>query len=93
LDSVAAPGPFSIAFARPKSSTLTFAFWRDLHIARLQIPMNDASVVRGFERFTDGFGNIESFFNRNRTPLDALRKSFAFDEFEHEESCTVRFLK
>src|SRR5215510_3647498 len=55
--------------------------------------MNDASLVRRFERFTDVPADVESFVNGNRTTLDAFLKRLAFYEFEHQESGVIRFLE
>src|SRR5262249_7628357 len=80
------------SFRRSKVEHFDLAFWRDLHIRRLQVSMNDTLLMGCFECFTNVLGNLESFFNRNRTALNQLRERFAFDELEHEESCAVRVL-
>ena len=43
----------SSAFARPKSSTFTVTVGAQLDVRGLQIAVNDALLVRGFERFGD----------------------------------------
>ena len=43
----------SIALARPKSSTLTVPSGADLDVGGLQVAMDDALLVRGFERLGD----------------------------------------
>ena len=43
----------SIAFASPKSSTLTVPSRADLDVRGFEIAMNDALLVRGFERLGD----------------------------------------
>src|SRR5262245_15814317 len=55
--------------------------------------MNDTLLVSSFEGFTDVPANMENLFNRNRTTLNALSESLAFDQLEHEKSCTFRFLE
>ena len=41
------------AFARPKSSTLTVAIGTDLDVRWLHVTMDDALLVRGFQRVGD----------------------------------------
>ena len=41
------------AFARPKSSTFTVPSARDLDVGGLEVAMDDALLVRGFERVGD----------------------------------------
>jgi hypothetical protein len=45
-------GELANALARPKSSTFT-AVVADLDVGRRQVAMNDAALVRGFERLGD----------------------------------------
>ena len=56
-----APTPLGLAgssaLARPKSSTLTVPSRADFDVGRLQIAMDDALVVRGFERVGDLAGD------------------------------------
>ena len=51
------PGAGSSAFASPKSSTLTTPSARSLDIGRLQIAMDDPSLVRGLESLGDLYCN------------------------------------
>ena len=55
--------------------------------------MNDAFLMRRFERFTDMPSNIESFFNGNGTALNAFSKCLAFYKLEHQEPHIVSFLE
>ena len=52
-DPRAEPAPGSIAFASPKSSTFTVPSGRDLDVRGLQVAVDDALLVRGFERLGD----------------------------------------
>src|SRR3989442_12490444 len=55
--------------------------------------MHDALFMRGFQRFADVPGNMESFFGRNRSTLNLLSQRLAFDQFEHQEARLVGFLQ
>ena len=46
--------------------------------------MDDAFLVRGFERVGDLARNGERFLERNRPPFDALGKGFALDQLHHQ---------
>jgi len=61
-------------------------------IRRLQVSMDDTLLVGSFECFTDVLGNIESFFNWNRTASNPLRERLAFHQFEYEEARHIGFL-
>ena len=74
----------SMAFARPKSSTFTVPFAPDLDVCRLQIAMDDALLVRGFERIGDLLRDRQGFVEWNRAARNALRQVLALDEFHHE---------
>ena len=58
-----AEGPVrgSSALARPKSSTFTVPFFH-LHVRGLQVAVDDAVIVRRFQRFGDLAGNGEGLF-------------------------------
>ena len=46
--------------------------------------MNDALLVRGFERLGDLLGDRQRLVDRDRAVRDALRQIVALDEFHHE---------
>ncbi len=46
--------------------------------------MDDALLVRGFERFGNLLGNRKCFIERNGTACDALREIVTLDEFHDE---------
>jgi hypothetical protein len=69
---------------------LGFAFRRQLHIGGFQVAVNDALLVRCFQRFGDLLRNGEGFFNRDRTlSLDAIRQRLAGNQLHHEVGCVV----
>jgi hypothetical protein len=58
------PGPWTAA-ARPKSRTFTVGVRRDLDVRRLQIAVDHALVVRGFQRFGDLARDRQSLVERD----------------------------
>jgi hypothetical protein len=46
--------------------------------------VDDALIVRRFERFGDLFGNREGFINRNRAFRNAIRQGGPLDQLEDE---------
>src|SRR5262245_35106240 len=73
-------------FGQSEVQNLDLAVRSDLHIRGLQVTMNDAFFVCGFERFADATSNGQCFRSRNRTTPDSLDKRLAFDELEHEKA-------
>ena len=56
--------------------------------------MDDALLVRGFERVRDSFRDLQRLVNRNCTARDALRQVVAFDQLHHEgPSCPPAFFE
>ena len=74
----------SIAFASPKSSTFTVPSGAHLDVGGLEIAVDDALLVRGFERFGDLLGDRQRFVKRNRPLRDAIGERRSFDELHHE---------
>src|SRR6516162_4902465 len=70
---------------------------RDLHgerdVRRLQIPVDDALLMGGFERLGDLLGNAEGVINRDGAASDSLIQALAVNEFEHEELRAVGFFE
>ena len=81
------------AFASPKSRTLTDAVRRALHVGRLQVPMDDALLVRRLERVGDLARDLERLVDGHGTLRDPLRESLAFDELQHEPAHAARLLE
>ena len=57
---------------------------RDLDVGGLQIAMDDALVVRGFERVGDLPRDAERLVERNRSLLDPLGQRRPFDQLHHQ---------
>ena len=55
--------------------------------------MNDALLVRCFERLGNLLGDRQRLVKRDRAARDALRQILAFDEFHHERSDACAFFK
>ena len=87
------PAAGSIAFARPKSSTFTVPSGAHLDVRGLQIAVNDALLVRGFERLGDLLRDGQRFVERNRAARDALREIVALDELHHERGDAAAFFE
>ena len=66
---------------------------RDLDVRRLQIAVDDALLVRRFERLRDLARDRECLLNRQRTPGQTLGERRAFDELEHEAADAVGLLQ
>ena len=65
----------SFSFARPKSSTFTVPSAAHLDVRRLQIAMDDALLVRRFERLGDLLGDRQRLVEWDR----AVRRSAGTD--------------
>ena len=55
-----------------------------LDVRGLQIAMDDALLVRGFERLGDLLRDLKRLVDRDRAARNALRQIVALDEFHHE---------
>ena len=75
----------SSAFANPKSSTFTVPSGAHLDVRGLQIAMDDALLVRGFERFRDLLRDRKCFIHRIGPLRDPVSERRAFDQL-HDES-------
>ena len=82
-----------VAFARPKSSTFTIPSARDLDVRRLQVPMDDAALVRGVQRLGELSRDRERFAHRNRAWCDPIRQREPLDQLEDERHRAIRFLE
>ena len=87
--SATAAGDASIAFASPKSSTFTVPSGADLDVRRLQIAMDDALLVRGFERFGDLLRDRQRLVERDRALRDAVGERRPFDQLHHQRRRAV----
>ena len=80
----------SIAFARPKSSTLTVPSGGQLDVRRLRVAMNDALLVRRVERLGNLTRERKRLVDRNRPRLDSVRQRGPLDEFHHQSGRLTR---
>ena len=62
----------SSAFANPKSSTFTGAVRADLDVRRLEVAVDDALLVRGFEGLGNLLGDGQGLVDGNRPLCDAV---------------------
>ena len=58
-----------------------------LDVGRLQVAMDDAVLVGGFDRFDDLSRDWQCFVERKRTLGDAVGERRAMDELEHQRVC------
>ena len=78
-------------FAMPKSSTLTVPSGRMRDVGGLQIAVDDALLVRRFERPAKLNGDRHGFVDRKGAAGDAVRQRHALDELEHDGAPPVDF--
>jgi hypothetical protein len=69
-----------IAFAKPKSSTLTVPSSRTLMFAGLEITMDDAGFMRRFQRFGNLPRDRQRFVDRDRPARDPLGEIFTIHQ-------------
>src|SRR5262249_13297241 len=93
LDRFPPPGAVVERFRESEVEDLDFALRRDLHIARLQIAMNDAFLVRRFQRFAYAVRNFERLVDGNTAALNPLGERLPFNKLEHEEPRAVPFVQ
>ena len=82
--SAAAPSGASSAFASPKSSTFTVPSLAHLDVRRLQIAMDDALLVRRFERLGDLPRDRQRLVERNRPVRDPIGERRPLDQLHHQ---------
>ena len=80
-------------FRQPEVQHLDRAVVLHLHVGGLEIAVDDASLVGGFQRLGDLFGDRQCFVEGNLPLLDAICQRWAFDEFEHQRSHAVSFFE
>ena len=81
-------GAASSAFARPKSSTLTVPSVTHLDVGGLQIAMDDALLVRRFERLGDLLRDGQRLIDGNRPLRDAVGQRRSLDQL-HDQSAVM----
>src|SRR5262249_2669262 len=65
----------------------------DLDVGGLQVAMNDALLVCGFEGLGDLACNGNCFFNRYYTARDTIGQRVALDELDHERGRSGRLFQ
>ena len=78
---------------QPEVEHLHRAVGADLDVRRLQIAVDDALLVRGFERLGDLLRDGQRLVERDRAARDALRRVVALDEFHHERGHAAAFFE
>ena len=78
---------------QPEVEHLHGAVGRDLDVRRLQIAVDDALLVRGFERVGDLARDRERLLNRQRARRQTLGERRALDQLEHEAADAVGLLE
>ena len=63
-----------------------------LDVGRLQVAVDDADLMRGFERLGDLTGDGQCLVDRNGPPRDALGEVFSFDELHDDRARAARLL-
>jgi len=59
-------------------------------VSGLEVTVNDASVVGGFERFSDLLGDGQRFVDWHGSGMDALVEPGPIDQFHHQRAETLR---
>ncbi len=72
---------------------LDLALRGQLHVGRLQVPVNDPLLVRGLERVGDLPRNGEGLVDRDRAGRDPFRQRLALHQLQDERSRAARFLE
>ena len=80
-------------FGESEIQNLYVSVKSDHDVGGLQITVDDAFLVRFFERLGYLTRQLTSFLHRDWPPLQAGRKVFSFHELEHEKRADLRFLE
>jgi hypothetical protein len=83
----------SIAFARPKIEHLHLTIFGQGNIRGFQIAVDDAFLMRRFQRFRELPGDDEGLIDRDRPTRNALVQALSIHQFEHKEVRAVGFIK
>ena len=62
------------------------AVFTHLDVRRFQVAMNDALLVRSFQRLGDLLGDGQGFINRQRSLREAIGESRSLDQFHHQSA-------
>ena len=66
---------------------------RDLDVGGLQVPVDDAYLVRGFEPFGDLLRDGDRFLDGNRPPAQSSREVLTFDQLHREQMTPGAFFE
>jgi len=69
-----------------ESQNLHFAIRCHLDIGRLEVAVNDAFLMRGFESLGDLQCELQGSFNGNGTGLNPVSQRLAFHQFKDKEA-------
>ena len=64
-----------------------------LDVGRLEIAVNDAALVRGFQRLGNLSRDRQGFIDRDRALCDAIRERHPLDQLHHQRLHAVRLLE
>ena len=78
-------------FGETKVEHLHRAVSPHLDVGRLQIAVDDALFMSGFERFSDLPRDRQCLVEGNRAPRDPLRQNLAVNELHHQRRDAIRF--
>ena len=78
--------PRALGLGQTEVEQLDRAARRDLDVGRLEIAVDDALVVRGFEAVGNLPGDLERLVERNRALLDPLRQRRTLDELHDQRA-------
>ena len=85
--------PTGSIFREPKIQDFDRTVRAHFDVRRLQIAMDDAVIVRGFQGISDLFGDGQQFVQRHRASRDAVRERGPLDEFHDQRDGPVRVLQ
>ena len=89
-ESARAPARVSRELGQPEVEHLHGAVVSHFDVGRLQIAMDDALLVRRFERFGDLPGDRQRFVDRDRSVRNAIGEGRSLDELHDERLHAVR---
>ena len=79
-------------FRQPEVQHFHDAIGAHLDVGRLQIPMDDADLVRGLQRLRDLNGHANGVIERQRSAGQPAREVFALDHFHDQGGAGAAFI-
>ena len=89
VPSASSRGGIAIDFGEAEIEQLGLAALGDENIRGLDIAVNDAFGVRGFERVGDLDAEIEKLLGLERAAFDAMLERFAFEQLHGDERLAI----